>query len=491
MSSRRTLIVAIVIVLVLLAALGTVALLLFGGEGGDDAAGSDVEPAAKTGIVWVRTIETYGEYRLTTPVGIGAGSDGGFFVTLRDQATVVEFDRDGDYIRHWGERGLEQGQMMVPLGVAVDRAGARVYVTDRSRLRLLCYDLEGTIRWEVPVLNPLTPAVTPTGVAVTTFGPLVQLDAEGAVVGEYGVRGELPGQFDYARGIAVLDEDTAIIADTNNARAQRVQFSGEVTATVDWVYGRPPLNQDDNTTVFGVPASVTLDEDGYAYVLDGFRAQVTVLDPDSGESVHRFDFATGIVDGQLYLPSAIAHLGDYTFAITDTANNRVQIFRLLRPGKNTALARTPWLGWLGALPALLLLLLFGRKRWFATAETLDRAAAEGRLRLLAAVLKRIHVLPEVYERYKDVEEEGVKLGGYLRAVEPPAHDSDTPEGAEEALAKAAEPTRLGRVLLRRHLVLCVDEPQCDRISQLKRRTRSFAELVARYVLDGERPVERQ
>lgn len=491
MSSRRTLMIAIVIVLVLLAALGTVALLLFGGDRGDDASASDAEPAAKTGIVWVRSIETYGDYRLTTPVGIGAGSDGGFFVTLRDQATVVEYDRDGDYIRHWGERGLEQGQLMIPLGVAVDRAGARVYVTDRSRLRLLCYDLEGTIRWEVPVLNPLTPAVTPTGVAVTTFGPLVQLDAEGGVVGEYGVRGELPGQFDYARGIAVLDEDTAIIADTNNARAQRVQFSGEMTATVDWVYGRPPLNQDDNTTVFGVPASVTLDEDGYAYVLDGFRAQVTVLDPDNGEPVHRFDFATGVVDGQLYLPSGIAYLGDYTFAITDTANNRVQIFRLLRPGKNTALARTPWLGWLGALPALLLLLLFGRKRWFATAETLDRAAVEGRLRLLAAVLKRIHVLPEVYERYKDAEEEGVKIGGYLRAVEPPSRDSDTPEGAEEALARAAGPTRLGRVLLRRHLVLCADQPQCDRISEMKRRARPFDELVARYVLDGERPAEGQ
>lgn len=190
MTSRRTLIIAIVLVLLVLAGLGVASLLLFGGEGPSQGGDWEGTKPSETGIVFVKSIETYGEFRLTTPVGIGAGSDGGFYVTLRDQATVVQFDREGDYVRHWGERGLEQGQMMVPLGVAVDRAGDRVYVTDRSRLRLLCYDLEGTYRWEVPVLNPLTPSVTDEGVAVTTFGPLVLFNAEGGVLGEYGSRGE-------------------------------------------------------------------------------------------------------------------------------------------------------------------------------------------------------------------------------------------------------------------------------------------------------------
>ena len=185
MSSKRTLAIAIVAIVLLLVGLGTFALWLFG-RGGDEVITGDVGPdVSDTGIVFVRAIDAYGDFRLTTPVGIGAGSDGGFFVTLRDQAKVVEYDAQGDYVQAWGERGLEAGQMMVPLGVAVDRAADRVYVTDRSRLRLICFDRTGALRWEVPVLNPLMPTVTPGGIVVTTFGPVVLFDAEGLLLGEF------------------------------------------------------------------------------------------------------------------------------------------------------------------------------------------------------------------------------------------------------------------------------------------------------------------
>ena len=484
MSSKRPLLVVIVLAAIILLALGSFALWLFGRP--DVRADADGDSPAETGIVSVRVIDAFDGKRILTPVGIGAGSNGGFFVTLRDAAHVIEFNANGDFVRSWGERGLQAGQMMVPLGVAVDRAGGRVYVTDRSRLRLICYDLEGGLRWEVPVLNPLTPAVTPDGVAVTTFGPLVLFDAEGVLQGEFGSRGEVPGQFDYPRGIAVADADTAFIADSNNARVQRVRFSGEATATVDWVYGRPPRDQDDTTTLFGIPASATLDEDGRLYVLDGFRAEVAVLDPETGEELHRFVFSTGTSPGQVWMPSGIAHLGGNTFAVTDTANDRVQIFRLLMPGENTVIARSPWLLYLLPLLLLPLLLFFGRKRWFVTAETLERATSEGRLRLLAAVLKRIHVLPEVFAAYQDVEEEGVAIGEYLIAVEPPADlDACGDLTAEERLARAAGRSSLQKLLLARHRVVSADEIQGARLSDVGAHVRAYDELVSEYRLAGD------
>lgn len=481
MPSKRPLVFVIVLALIVLLALGGFALWLFGRPGSD--AESDGRGAADSGIVSVRVIDAYDGARVLTPVGIGSGSNGGFFVTLRDVARVVEFDREGDFVRAWGERGLGAGQMMVPLGVAVDRAGGRVYVTDRSRLRLICYDLEGTLRWEVPVLNPLTPAVTPDGVAVSTFGPIALLDAEGVVQGEYGSRGELPGQFDYPRGIAIADDGTAaFIADSNNARVQRIRFSGETTATVDWVLGRPPLNQDDASTLFGIPASVTTDDEGHLYVLDGFRAEVTVLDPLSGAELHRFEFPTGTAAGQVYMPSGIAFLSGDTFAITDTANDRIQIFRLLLPERNTVIARSPWLIYL--LPLLLLpaLLWFGRKRWFVTKETLERAAGEGRLRLLAAVLKRMYVLPEVYEMYRDVQEDGVALDGYLQALDRPSDRTGT---AEETLAHLARRATMQKLLLARHKIVCADPAQCERLADRGSRVRGYDELVSEYVLEDE------
>ncbi|MBN2841429.1 MAG: NHL repeat-containing protein [Coriobacteriia bacterium] len=481
MSSRRTLTVFAIVAVIVLLALGAFALWVFGRPTAQPTTGPS---AAESGIVHVRTIDAFGDKRLLTPVGIGAGSDGGFFVTLRDIAHVVEFDSNGDFIRSWGDRGLEAGQLMVPLGVAVDRAGSRVYVTDRSRLRLLCYDLLGNLRWEVPMLYPLAPAVTPDGVAVTSFGTLALFDAEGVLQGEFGSRGFSPGQFDFPRGIVAVDAESAIVADTNNARVQRVQFSGELTATVEWVYGQPPLNSDDATTLFGTPASVTLDDDGYAYVLDGFRAEVTVLDPADGAEIHRFVFTTGTAPGQVYMPSGIAHLGGDTFAITDTANDRVQIFRLLLPGENTVVARSQWLLWLLLIPLLPLLLLFGRKRWFVTGETLARAEAEGTLRLLAAVLKKMYVLPEVYAQYGEHVEEGVPIGEYLVPRAPATRDAEAGD-PEAALIDAARRSGVEKLLLRRHIVVSADDGQRSRLRKRRQRVRAYEDIVAGYRLDGE------
>jgi len=470
---------AVGVVVVILLALGGAALWLFGAQSETPETG---QKPVESGIVFVQAIDTYGDRRVTSPVGIGADGES-FFVTLRDQAAIVEYDLDGDYLRSWGERGMGEGQLLTPLGVAVDRLAGRIYVTDRSRLRLICYDLAGDLLWEVPVLDPLTPATTTDGVAVSTFGPIALFNVDGEVQGEFGKRGELSGQFDFARGLVVLDETSAIVADTNNARVQRIEFSGEETATVDWVYGRPPLNQDDDTTLFGVPVSVTLDDAGRAYVLDGFRAEVTVLDPATGEEEYRFRFTTGAEPGMVYLPSGIVFLGNDTFAITDTGNNRIEIFRLLLPEENTLVARSPQLLWLAALPLLLFVPLLGQKRWFVTSEALTRAADEGNLRLLAAVLKRIHVLPEVYEQYKDTFESGVHVGAYLRPAK--SRPADQSDDAEDLLAKAAHRTLLDRLLLRRHTVLCADDQQCARIAERGLHVRAHEHLVSEYALDGD------
>jgi len=517
MSSNRTLLIVTGVVLIILLALGAVGLWLFGGQGGPD---EDAKPSSQTGIVLVRVVDTFAGKRMLTPTGIGAGSDGGFFVTLRDLAHVAEYDSDGDFLRSWGDRGLQVGQMMVPIGVAVDRPGGRVYVTDRSRLRLLCYDLEGNLRWEKPVLNPLTPAITEDGVAVTTFGPVVRFDSEGNVLGEYGTRGHEVGQFDYPRGIAVGEDGEAYIADSNNARVQRIQFAGEVTATVDWVDGRPPLTQDDDSVKYLLPASATLDDEGLLYILDGFRMRVFVIDPETGDQVHLFEFTSGSTPGQLYLPSGITFLSGDTFAITDTANDRVQIFRLLLPAKNNPLARNPWLWLLLLLLLLPLLPLLFKKRHFVTEETLERATADGRLRLLAAVLKKMYVLPEVYAAYKDKIEDGVDVGQYFELAQvreeqdEPAEKKGrgkrgakaadevvpveaqtpaeifaepvvaAPDDPEALLARASEPTRIQKLMFARHIIVCAESGQCDRFVDRGRKVRDYDEIVEEFELDN-------
>ncbi len=379
--NRRLLLIILGLVLLILLALGGFYLYLSGGESSEDKAADE-----ETGLIHVRTIYTYGDDEpIMRPVGADVDQAGDIYITLRDNATIVKFDSDGDYITHWGERGAA-GQMLSPLNLAADSLADHVYVADRSRLRIICYTTDGEYLWETPMLSPLAPAVDPDGqLAVASFGPMVEMSAEGEVLAQHGSRGTAPGQFDFPRSVDVDDEGNVYVADTNNTRVQRVQLSGDITATVDWVVGEPPRFQDDPETRFIVPSGITVDDNGRAVVLDGFSHSITLLDKETGEEIHEFAERQGPTDGGFQLPTAIALIsGDY-FVVTDTFNDRVQIIRLLAPDENNVLARNPWLLWL--LPLLLLPLLFFmfKKRYFASEELLSKAVEDGNVRLVLAV----------------------------------------------------------------------------------------------------------
>ncbi len=471
MRSNRALLWILVLLLALLLGLAALFFWLTG-----DTEDRRQEGGAPSGVVPVRSIYVANGENLRRPVGLAAADDGDFYVTLRDTQRIVEFDRGGDWVRTWGERGLEQGQMLVPIGVAVDRAADHVYVADRSRLRVLCFTTQGEFLWEIPVLNPLAPVVMPDGVAVLTFGPVVLLSDQGELQGEVGTRGLESGQFDYPRSAVPAQGGELIVADSNNNRVQRVALEGETTATVRWVDGKPGRFQDDPKVEYGLPTGVALDDRGRVFVLDGFKHAIRVLDADTGRLIHTFEELQGKSDGRFNLPTSIAYLGGETFAITDTYNDRVQIVRLLLPEEDNVLRRNPWLWWLVPLAMLAILpFVLGRKRWFATDEALKRAMDEGQLRLLAAVSRKLHVLPEVYERFADVTEEGVALAEYLAAVG--EKGSEDPIGA---LSRAMRPQGLERVLLPRVVLVVADDDDAEAYREAPGKRVTLEQLQAEY-----------
>lgn len=477
---NRRLVIVIVVLLLVLLGLGGLYVFIAGGRP-DAATAKKAKPASETGLVHVKTIYMADGQNLYHPVGIGADERGNFFVTLRDAAKVIEFDRNGTSVRTWGDRGLQAGQMMAPLGVAVDRLAGHVYVTDRMRLRLIAYDTQGRYLWEVPVLNALAPVVTKDGVAVLSFGPIALFDSEGQLIKEVGSRGYEKGMVDYPRAAAALPDGSLVVADSNNCRVQRLKLEGETTATALWVLGTPPRFQDDPETMFGVPSGVAVDERGRAFVLDGFRHTITAVDTQTGKVIHQFKDLEGQADGLFRLPTGIAYLGDRTFAITDTYNDRVQIVRLLLPEENTVLARSPWLQWL-LVPLLLLPVLWFllRRRHYATAEALDAAAEREELRLVAGALKRVGVLPEVYDRFAEVTEHDVRMGDFLVRLETDSADEDR----LAVLAETSKPRVRAVSTVGRRVLLVVDEDQAAALHRKGvKRTLTLAELEDRYRIE--------
>lgn len=207
------------------------------------------------------------------PVGLAADAEGAVYVADVVNQRVQVFDLQGHFLRAWGEKGSEPGQFRFPSGVAV--FGERVYVTDNLNHRVQVFDLEGNYVSEWGTLcdlrtgegcadpdgaGPLEPGDgqlrKPFGIAVDAEGRVFVLDqgnsrvevftGEGEFLAKWGSlcalygeeSNELPpgegctdpdgdgpralgeGQFLFPKGIAVAEDGTVYVADSDNHRVQ-------------------------------------------------------------------------------------------------------------------------------------------------------------------------------------------------------------------------------------------------------------------------------
>ena len=165
---------------------------------------------------------------------------------------VAKYDRNGDWVKSWGEPGTGPGQFHLPHAIAID-SNDNVYVGDRSNRRIQVFDTEGRfVRMftiDVPP-DPATRAVngnTPTGdrlaavigapnsicippgssqvmfVGESTFpGRIFKVSLDGKVLGVIGRSGRLLKQFSGAHALACPSESEIYAAETSNWRVQKL-----------------------------------------------------------------------------------------------------------------------------------------------------------------------------------------------------------------------------------------------------------------------------
>ncbi len=478
MQQNRKLLILLVVMVLAILGLGGFYLYLAGGSGGETDSGAE-KSASQTGLIPVRSIYLYGNGKnLVRPTGIGSDSQGNIYATLIDSALVVQYDQSGNFVTSWGKRGSAPGELLSPLAVAADRLARQVYVLDRSRLRLIAYDLQGKYLWEVPILNPVSLTVASNGeIIVATYGPIARFSSEGELLGQVGDRGKTSGQFDYPRAIVSDKSGSIYVADTNNNRVVRAKLTGEATASVTWVLGRPPAGQDDPTVRFGLPTGIALDARGRVIVLDSFNHTIEMLDPQTSKSLSTFGGERrGPTNGEFNLPTQIVGLGGDLFAVSDTYNDRLQIIRLVAPGERLPWRIYPWVKWLLLLPLLLLLLVLGRKRFFLTDDVLTVAVQEGNARLLVGAVKSPKALTETVDSLSDTTEQDVMIAEYLTRV---SGEGDTPLAR---VLSAAQTSTIEKLLIRRHVIVCADGQECEEARAAGFKTLSYAEVQAEFSL---------
>jgi len=168
---------------------------------------------------------------------------------------VAKVDRDGNWLKAWGERGSKPGQLNTPHSIATD-AGGNVYVADRGNRRIQVFDGDGNelrqITIDVPadpnarpaignkpdltgyqnalLMNPGAPwaiCITPPPNQVLYSsdaypGRVYKLDLDGKVLGMLGQSGKQLKQFGWIHEIACPSENEIYVAEILNWRVQKL-----------------------------------------------------------------------------------------------------------------------------------------------------------------------------------------------------------------------------------------------------------------------------
>ena len=164
---------------------------------------------------------------------------------------IAKADKDGVWLKSWGEPGDKPGQFNIPHSIAVD-AQNNVYVADRGNRRIQVFDTDGKFLRQItidvttpadaraaigakPTANtgtmapgaPWTLCITPgpNQVLYTSDaypGRIYKLSLDGKVLGMLGKAGKQPGQFGWIHSIACPSENELYVAEILNWRVQKL-----------------------------------------------------------------------------------------------------------------------------------------------------------------------------------------------------------------------------------------------------------------------------
>ncbi|MHB1590180.1 MAG: hypothetical protein ACYCTW_01410 [Sulfuricella sp.] len=293
---------------------------------------ADIKPKDSTADRFRRLAtgeQTQGE-GLSKPFGV-AVRHGRVYVSDSASHAVMVFDIPAKRFFTIGEE--EPGQLMVPLGLSLDKQG-NLYVVDGSAKKVMVYDKEGKF---LRSIGGPTWFHRPTGVGVDADGRRVYVvdlggvsekvehrvrvfDAQtGKHLFDFGKRGTKPGEFNLPVDAAVAPDGSVYVVDGGNFRVQKFRADGTLVS----VFGA--IGRQGGQ--FSRPKEIAVDKAGNVYVVDTAFGNFQIFSPQG-----QLLLAVGSrseVDGpaRYMLPAGIAVDDDGRVYVADQYFRKVDIYR--------------------------------------------------------------------------------------------------------------------------------------------------------------------
>jgi hypothetical protein len=209
-----------------------------GGEGGGAAAGAGRGAAA----AMPACVGAPGD-NFNRPSDVAWDAAGSIFVADGYVNTrVAKFDKNGRYLKCWGQPGNGPGQFNVLHSIAVDAQG-NVYVGDRENRRIQVFDNDGNFKtMYLNVGAPWAICITPgphqymyssnsNFPATLDDGEVYKMELNGKIVGKFGKAGKLLKEFGTLHEIDCRNENELYVGEIGNWRVQKLTLKPGATQT--------------------------------------------------------------------------------------------------------------------------------------------------------------------------------------------------------------------------------------------------------------------
>ncbi len=216
---------------------------------------------------------------LMGPLGLALDGEGNVYLADSENSRVQEFDSEGEYLAQFGSHGEEDGQFLETEGVAIAPGGA-IYVSD-------------------PVLSRIQ-----------------KFDSEGEYLSQFGSEGSGEGELSHPGGLAVDSEGDVYVADSENNRVVVFDSAGE--------YLREVGSSGSGDGELANPKGLALDGEGNLWVADIGNNRIEEFD-EEGEYLSQLG-VEGSGNGELAAPAGVAIDPAGHLYVADTDNNRIEEF---------------------------------------------------------------------------------------------------------------------------------------------------------------------
>ena len=218
------------------------------------------------------------ERRINQPLGVAISPDNTVFVAAGH--CVKKYTLEGQFIASVASEGDGQLQFNTPWAIAYNDTNNRVYVCDTENYRIIILNHDLTI------------------------------------YDSFGNKGHQAGQFSEPKGISVDSKGNVLVADRFNDRIQVFNSNGHHISSI--THTTPGVKLQG-------PVSVAVGPDDWIYVVEFDCLRVSVFN-ENCKYIKSFG-KKGDKDGEFNNPYAIAVTDDGCIYVSDTDNDRVQIFK--------------------------------------------------------------------------------------------------------------------------------------------------------------------